>query len=170
MIPGVTGLLLSSLARFYSDAKNMDAILPYINGASRLSLRMIEWFITNYCKRHNVVIMDDTGKSNINVYLSYRAQLKAYSKHQFDPFRRHDRISFNYCKDKESVETTVGQLNFFRWMLMYGVLAYMECHITDIETDLACTSAPVDTGAEQCTKKKSQNITRVVGRHTIDFC
>lgn len=187
---GVGTLLLASLARYYSDVRNMEAVLPYINGSSHISLRMIEWFITSYCKRYNVTIIDETGKSTTNVYMSYRAQLKAYSKQQFDPFRRHDRISFTYA-ESQTIETTIGQLNFFRWMLMYGVLSYMEHNIHAIEQDLVHQEKESKRGkegeAEEKKKDKEKDkekekeakvkvgwkadsgFTLSSGRHTIDF-
>ena len=137
------GLLLVSLSRFFADDHNMTSVLPYITGNSAVSLRLIDWFVTNYSKKHNVFITRrDTAMgetSVVNIYQSYRSQLKAYSKQQFDPFRRRDRILFCYStsQSKEgSVETTIGQLNFFRWMLQNGILNYVTMHAMTIEADM----------------------------------
>ena len=122
----------------------MRAVLPYITGDSEVSLRLIDWFVTNFSKKHNVVLShelaDGSGTSvHFNVYLNYRAQLKAYSKQQFDPFRRRDRIEFFYDEGSPSVETTIGQLNFFRWMLQNRVIDYVTRHAAAIERDMiAC--------------------------------
>lgn len=135
------GLLLVSLSRFFANPSNMRAVLPYINGESMVSLRLIDWFVTNFSKKHNVFISRSTGvdTQHVNVYQSYRVQLKAYSKQQFDPFRRRDRIVFCYEDDHRhhgSIETTVGQLNFFRWMLENGILDYVKAHAEEIEADM----------------------------------
>ena len=120
----------------------MLCVLPYISGdpPSNVSLRLIDWFVTNYAKKHNVMLVHEHGSNHtvvhFNVYLNYRSQLKAYSKQQFDPFRRRDRIMFHYSPDAEGVETTVGQLNFFRWMLQSGLLEYVNRHAVDIERDM----------------------------------
>lgn len=130
-------LLLVSLSRFYSQRGHMQRVLPYVTCTSGVSLRLIDWFVTNYAKKHNI-ILTRTASNNVihlNVYLSYRAQLKAYSKQQFDPFRRRDRVVFYYDRDR-SVETTLGQLNFFRWMLQNDVLDYVIAHAADIERDM----------------------------------
>ena len=130
-------LLMVSLSRFYSQRNHMQRVMPYITCTSGVSLRLIDWFVTNYAKKHNI-ILPRTQNNNVvhfNVYLSYRAQLKAYSKQQFDPFRRRDRIRF-YYERSESVETTLGQLNFFRWMLQNGVLDYVVEYAPDIERDM----------------------------------
>jgi hypothetical protein len=81
------------------------------------------------------------------VYLSYRSQLKAYSKQQFDPFRRRDRITFFYEKDK-CIETTIGQLNFFRWVIQNDILLHIQENLAEIEGDMITvqkkTSEPLD--------------------------
>jgi hypothetical protein len=131
-------LLMISLSKFYSNKQNINKIIPIITGKSDISLRLMDWFVTNYSKKTNSIIPLSTDNNNIchfNVYLSYRSQLKAYSKQQFDPFRRRDRINFYYDKDK-SIETTIGQLNFFRWVIENKILEYIEKNIEAIENDM----------------------------------
>jgi hypothetical protein len=131
-------LLMVSLSRFYSTKNHMQRILPYLTCRSGVSLRLIDWFVTNYAKKNNTILMraQQSGSMlHFNVYLSYRAQLKAYSKQQFDPFRRRDRVMFYYDRT-QSVETTVGQLNFFRWMLTNDVLDYVVANADVIERDM----------------------------------
>ena len=86
-------LLLSSLSKYYSIPSNIDKLATIIDNTSSLSLRLIDWYVTNYCKNNNVVYILP-GKRYFNVYLNYRAQLKAFKKIQFDPFRRRERITF----------------------------------------------------------------------------
>jgi hypothetical protein len=57
-----------------------------------VSLRSIDWFVTNYSKKNNIVIKNNG--QYINVFQDYKNQLKGYSKKYFDPFRRNDRIMF----------------------------------------------------------------------------
>jgi len=147
-------LLLEKLKLFYDNKNNMDQLLDIINSTSKISLRIIDWFVTNYSKKNFVVIpvkkvTSSTGdrvttktqkKSNlvekdVNVFLNYKAQLKAYSKKQFDPFCRRERISFKY-NDTKSIVTTVGQLNFFRWAIENDILLYINDNIKDIEEDM----------------------------------
>ena len=139
---GARNLLMVALSRFYASPENMAAVLPYMTGESEVSLRLIDWFVTNFSKKHNVVLsheISDGHQVHFNVYLNYRAQLKAYSKQQFDPFRRRDRIAFFYDESSGSVETTIGQLNFFRWMLQNRVIDYVAQNAAAIERDMmAC--------------------------------
>lgn len=130
-------VLLMSLNRFFTQDGNIHKIIPVINCSSDISLRLLDWFVTNYAKKHNVIIARQVGSDTkyFNVYVSYREQLKAYSKHHFDPFRRRDRLDYYYDKDK-FVQTTIGQLNFFRWVLINGVLEYISEHAAAIEDDM----------------------------------
>lgn len=139
-------LLMISLSKFYSQKNNINKMLsivePSLSGKteSRISLRLIDWFVTNYSKKNNVIITKEKNNNVIhfNVYLSYRAQLKAYSKQLFDPFRRRDRITFVFEKGK-SVDTTIGQLNMFRWIIQNDILDYIQNNIENIESDMVQT-------------------------------
>ena len=71
----------------------------------------------------------------MNVFHSYKSQLKAYSKKKFDPFCRRDRILFKIDKD-HSVETTIGQLNFFKWAISNLVTDYIQMNKNEIEYDM----------------------------------
>lgn len=133
-------LLLVSLAKFYSNKTYQTIVTPIIDGDAKISLRLIDWFVTNYAKK-NATIITKTVDNNVvhfNVYLSYRSQLKAYSKHLFDPFRRRDRIVFYFGKGV-GVETTIGQLNFFRWLIQNDVLEYIDNNMEAIESDMLKT-------------------------------
>lgn len=44
-----------------------------------------------------------------------------YTKKFFDPFARRDRLILRINPDKETLSTTVGQLNFMKWMLQRNV-------------------------------------------------
>lgn len=133
-------LLMASLSKFYNSKNHIHTVLPIIEGNSSVSLRLIDWFVTNYSKKNNIVITKQINNNimHFNVYLSYRSQLKAYSKQLFDPFRRRDRITFVFDNDK-SLETTIGQLNFFRWVLQNDILTYINANAATIEKDMIKT-------------------------------
>ena len=54
-LPTQNSLLLNNLLKFYNENNNMEKILPIINGQSKLSLRLIDWFATNYSKKNYTV-------------------------------------------------------------------------------------------------------------------
>jgi hypothetical protein len=118
-------LIISSLQRFYSTNPDISKVIPYFLGTSALSLRIIDWFVTKYCRK-NFTHYTLNGKDFI-VYRSYKGQLKAYSKQYFDPNCRRERIMFK-VPGFEPFTTTIGQLNFFRWALESSVLKYIEEH------------------------------------------
>jgi hypothetical protein len=154
---GARDMLMVSLSRFYSQKNNMQRVLPYITCSSDVSLRLIDWFVTNFSKKNNTILARTVqgNMMHFNVYLNYRAQLKAYSKQQFDPFRRRDRVMFFYDRNR-SVETTVGQLNFFRWMLQNDVLDYVVEYASEIETDMVHSQkSPATTSAASVKKTAS---------------
>ena len=124
-------LVISSLQRFYSSHPEIKKVLTYLNGEAPLSLRIIDWFVTKY-SRKNFVRYQLNGQDFL-VYLSYKGQLKAYSKQYFDPNCRRERIMFK-IKDEEQFMTTIGKLNFFRWALESKILEYIEAHEEEIRT------------------------------------
>ena len=133
-------LLMQSLITFFSNKKNIDIILLIIEGKSKISLRLIDWFVTNYCKKNTVryyINKKGLPKKQIDVHLNYKTQLKSFSKKQFDPFRRDERILFEYNNEKKlTLTTTVGQLNFFRWIIKNNILTYIEKNLKSIEKDM----------------------------------
>jgi hypothetical protein len=124
-------LVISSLQRFYSSHPEIKKVLTYLNGEAPLSLRIIDWFVTKY-SRKNFVRYQLNGQDFL-VYLSYKGQLKAYSKQYFDPNCRRERIMFK-IHDEEQFMTTIGKLNFFRWALESKILEYIEAHEEEIRT------------------------------------
>lgn len=146
-----------SLVKFYSVKSNISRVVPIINGKSPISLRLIDWFVTNYAKKYNTIITHTIGNNvvHFNVYLSYRSQLKAYSKHLFDPFRRRDRITFVYDRT-HSIETTIGQLNLFRFLLQNNMLDYIENNLDSIESDMIHCQKETGQHSRRIHKEKEQ--------------
>lgn len=164
-IQGKQELLLVSLNKFYQENSNRECIKNILNGEGKISLRIIDWFVTNYAKKNNIeyliktktntpkksstlkknsasnkVSKKDLSKYNsankqINIFLSYKSQLRAYSKKQFDPFCRRNRIDF-YFDETNYITTTVGQLNFFRWALQNNVIDFILNNYDEIENDM----------------------------------
>ena len=71
----------------------------------------------------------------IIVHNNYKGQLKAYSKRNFDPFCRRNRIRF-YYEDNKYFITTVGQMNFFKWAMENHIIEYIRDHLKVIEDDM----------------------------------
>jgi hypothetical protein len=134
------GLLLNNLMEFYKNKDKLNKMLSIINGESKISLRIVDWFVTNYSKKYYTVYdlhLPDSPEETrrFKVYNDYKLKLKAYSKKRFDPFCRWERITVPYS-DSLYMETTIGQLNFFKWALDNRIIEYIEEHYQEIEKDM----------------------------------
>jgi len=151
-------ILIEFLILFYRDRIQILKDIIYQNNP--LSLRLIDWLVTNYSKKYNIIYPISKKGEDItyfNIYLDYKNQLKAYSKIFFDPFCRQKRIIID-CEtflwkeysEQESVSdinadvnlnnfviTTVGQLNFFRWFLENKIFEYAIANIKLIDFDMS---------------------------------
>jgi hypothetical protein len=125
-------LVILALQKFYNSRDDMDKIMPYLLGTSAISLRLIDFFVTNYCRKN--FISYPHNSQEFLVYVSYKSQLKAYSKQFFDPNCRRERIVFQ-IQGYEPFRTTVGQLNFFRWAFESRLLDYIQEHYEEIQDD-----------------------------------
>lgn len=126
-------LIIASLQRFYSGRDDLNEIVELLKGTSEVSLRLIDWFVTNFAKAHSTSYI--LNGQEFVVYMNYKNQLKAYSKKLFDPFCRRERISFQ-IPGHEAFLTTVGKLNFFRWAIEKGILDYIKGHQPEIEKEM----------------------------------
>lgn len=128
-IPCRRELLIFSLQRFQGARPDLPQLIPILKGEGDLSLRLIDWFVTNYAKKHHVSYL--LNGQEFVVQLNYKSQLKAFSKKLFDPFCRRERILFQ-CGNHEPFETTVGQLNFFRWAFEKEILPQIRKNAAEI--------------------------------------
>ena len=152
-------ILLDRLLTYYHDNNNFNLkkMLSIINGESRISLRIVDWFATNYAKKH-FTIFEVNSNERFKVYLNYKLNLKAYSKKRFDPFCRWQRITIPF-DDKNSIQTTLGQLNFFKWAIENGVINYIENNYSDIESDMNTRNSSAKSKANNSkTRKKREEL------------
>ena len=151
-------------------------MIDIIEGRSAISLRLLDWFVTNFAKKNNTsydIIDKDNSLKKFIVYIDYKSQLKAYSKKQFDPFCRRERISF-YDHDNNEIETTVGQLNFFRWAIENNIVDYVEKNLSIIENDMNNSIKYIykksKEDAEKIRRKRhelSVSATKTVNKHDV---
>jgi hypothetical protein len=127
-------LLLNNLITYYNGNNNLDRMLQIINGDINISLRIVDWFTTNYAKKYYTVY-DLPNGNRFKVYNDYKLKLRSYAKIRFDPFCRWDRISIPY-KDGTHLQTTIGQLNFFKWAFDNKVIDYIVSNYAAIEKDM----------------------------------
>lgn len=167
--------ILKKLIKFYKKSYNgktynKELLVPIVNQQTTISLRLLDWLVTNYSKNNDIryQLGGNKGDSeyipsseNFNLWLDYKNQLKAYSKSNFDPFCRRERIFYNtqtdeielfpkkkpdperydalikkYSERNDGIVTTVGQLNFFKWAIEKEVIDYAFENLKNIEADM----------------------------------
>ncbi len=126
-------LIVNSLQRFYATRSDSKEIVELLQGTSEISLRVVDWFVTNYAKTHSTAYL--LNGQEFLVYRDYKSQLKAYSKKLFDPFCRRERIYFQLPNHPQFL-TTVAKLNFFRWAIEKEILTYIREHQEAIEKEM----------------------------------
>ena len=174
-------LLIIPITQYFSNKYLLKKLITILKGES-ISLRLIDWFVTNYCKKFNVIynlndFMDkdlesvssiqkpDSFDNYILIHNNYKGQLKAYSKKNFDPFCRRNRIRFYYDTNKYFI-TTVGQLNFFKWAIENNIINYIKKNIKDVENDMNLRCEIVKKVSTKIKKNDDNNI-NIINSETI---
>lgn len=143
--------LINFLLLFYKN--KIIFLKDLITQNTPLSLRLIDWLVTNYSKKYNVIysLHNSTSTKCFNIYLDYKNQLKAYSKKFFDPFCRQKRLVINVINlnwkiynnldtvQNNYILTTVGQLNFFKWFIENKIFEYAISNVKLIDLDMINT-------------------------------
>jgi len=157
-------VLRRCLLAYYDKGDNLQRMLSIINGESKISLRIVDWFVTNYAKEFWTtydVIGSDGNARRFKVFKEYKQMLNSYSKMRFDPFCRWDREYLPY--GSHSIQTTIGQMNFFKWALENKIVDYIEENYEEIRADMNSRNStskrkqqPAD--ATNKTRKKRQEL------------
>jgi hypothetical protein len=117
-------ILLSSINNFYLDEKNRTTLLNILHKKNDISLRNLEWFITNYAKKNHTSYTTTDGKI-FTVHCAYKSSLNGYSKQLFDPFCRSEKFLYHVPGTTHEIHTTIAQLNFIRWCIKYKIIDYI---------------------------------------------
>ena len=183
-------LLYVSLHKYYTNTEKSKYLLKYLK-YEKISLRIIDWFVTNYSKKfdtiYNINILNndmtlENGKylQQFNVFGSYKSQLKSFSKRNFDPFCRRNRIIYKIKNDDKyiNINTTIGQLNFFRWAIDNLVVEYILKNYNMIEDDMNTSIKNIRKNYIKTSERKqrqelslsaSRGLTRHMGKHIVRF-
>lgn len=174
--------LLSTLLEFYQNKEYLDTLKKIINREfvvekKKLSIRIVNWFVTNYAKQH-FTVYDLPEAKRFFVWTSYKSTEESYSKHMFDPYCRQERILIPY-NETSRIETTIGQLHFFKWAILNKVLDYIIEHFDLIEHDMSARlntlkrkpiATPEPDGAGKTRKKREELSTNACRSIRKEFC
>lgn len=157
-------MIMKSLEKFYEAPENISLFIPIVNSESKISIRLIDHFVTKYSKTNKISykIKENDTELSFNVHSSYKQQLKAYQKRHFDPFSRGDRIP--YFMDESCIITTIGQLNFFRWFMSKKVYEYILVNHDIIENDMNKKNK------QDKKKVKKEQKTKRIAKNQIQTC
>jgi hypothetical protein len=117
-------ILLSSINTFYTEPQNRTTLMELLSKNGGISLRNLEWFITNYSKKNNLAYTSTDGKM-FSVHCAYKSSLDGYSKKLFDPFCRSEKINYLIPGTEIEIYTTVAQLNFIKWCIKNNIVEYI---------------------------------------------
>lgn len=172
-------MLLKKMYNFYKNPLYVSKMLPIVMGESKISIRVLEYFVTNYAKNKKTYYkLDD---EIFIVWNKYQSQLDAYTKQLFDPFCRKHKIPF-YYNETQYLVTTVAQLNFFSWAIKTNILDYVSEHFSEIYKDMqqthkkkelintdTLTSNDLDMLRTQTETSVSENVIYMNGKIEISF-
>jgi|UniRef100_A0AB38ZM00 hypothetical protein len=119
-----TDILLTSINNFYNQEESRTKLMTILNKTSGISLRNLEWFITNYAKKNNTTFKTRDGKL-FTVHCAYKSSLDGYSKKLFDPFCRSEKFMYTIPGTNEEIYTTLAQLNFIKWCIKNNIIDYI---------------------------------------------
>jgi|TARA_R110001592_G_scaffold81467_2_gene241723 hypothetical protein len=122
-----SGILLTSINNFYTTEDNRTKLLNILDKSSGISLRNLEWFITNYAKKNNTSYKTRDGKL-FTVHCAYKSSLDGYSKKLFDPFCRSQKFAYIVPGTSHEIHTTLAQLNFIKWCIKNNIIDYISDH------------------------------------------
>lgn len=126
-------IILKRMCDYFDDEKMEDVLVPFADKTANVSLRALDWLVTNFSKSRNIVL-NDTRDHIFNIYNEYRTELSYFRRKNFDPFRRRHRISFEYRE--KTYTSTIGQCNFLAWAHKHGVIKYALQNLSQIEKDM----------------------------------
>jgi len=171
-------LMENTLIPFYQH--NMSRFLDVVGEGSDISLRVIDWFVTNYSKQYGIhyeIRRPNRMPRHFYVYNEYKNQLAGHGKKYFDPFRRRSRILFKYrlsgTEPESSIETTVAQLNFFKWAIENLIIDYVRSHLQEIIDDMNVRNVKLsdDDSSNNSEKRRKRELsvasTRKISQHQM---
>jgi hypothetical protein len=160
-------LMMKGLLKFFADDANRDKMIKILDGSSPIALRVLDWFVTNYSKQYDIIYNIEKSGKQFVVFSSYRSQLKGYKKRLFDPFCRRGKIDFEYGEG-QVIQTSYGQLNFFKWAIENGVIDYVDLHLEKIVNNMNQRGSKTKHRDKNSPKKElSVNLAKTITKHNV---
>ncbi len=150
-------LEIDSLVTFFSEPENAIQLIKLLTRKSKVTRSLVDWFVTNYVKEHDIEYIVDGDLINVNV--EYKTMLGRYGKKKSDPFNRENTFPLHTgIPECPTIRTSKKQLCFVKWAIQRNILNYIEENYTFLSSVFQCrvkTSRPCKT-----TSKKQPNTTK----------
>ena len=146
-LSGADKVLLDSIIEYYNEnTEYITKLISIVKRKNGMSLRVIDYLCTNYSKENSIIISTKDGHIPRDLNSDYQKNLNAYNKKYLDPFSRRNKIVINVSYDNnethEKRNTSIGQLNFFRWFFKNNIDQYLsrekktvEAHMKKMENE-----------------------------------
>jgi len=163
---------LVELEVFFTKEKMEQVFLPLVFEKQPVSLRALDWLVTNYAKKFHIVLAPGSMSGPVfNIFFEYISMLRFWKRPLFDPFRRSTPVFFHW--NSEIKETTVAQLNFVHWVHSNGVLDFARDHAAEIEQDMKTTLSVCHEEKEQAKaqgqKRKRHELNKPLKKRCLVF-
>jgi hypothetical protein len=131
-------LLMESVDKFFENKEYFQLMYDIIthNDKDGISLRLLEFMFTKFSKRYEIVII--VNSFPVRLYDIYNQGLQMYGKAHYDCFKRHQRVVFH--KHGQELETTIGQMTFFRHIIPTGSLDFARMYLAELKAEMASYS------------------------------
>lgn len=169
-VPAPVKILQIELERFYKNHENIKTVVDLVIRKQRgpISLRLLDYFVVNYAVDYAVTFTHPVTGCEFDVGKAYETQMKTYHKQLFDPFRRGSRsmIVLRYTDPDgipQQFNTTLAQLNFFKWLIENSILDYIDENRESIVAKMKEHSCTREVPAPKETDSQSESFELEVG-------
>lgn len=150
--------LFSAVDRFFDDCDNFDRLFKLLQKTPkkrnpkkaktpRKSLKLLDYAVSVYSLNGALVLIN--GRP-LCINSIYKAGIHAHGRQYYDAFRRNH--SFIFKKHGKQIKTTIAQLVFFRDLIRYKILDWIEENIEDINKQMTTNSKKnIEDFTPQCT-------------------
>lgn len=140
---------------FNRKPEALETFLRTVKRQESFSLRIVDWAVTNYSRRNRITVHHRGLPVDINQ--DYRRHLGVFTKKYFDPFARRERIELLIKPTNTILSTTVGQLNFMKWLLERGIHVHIVQLRAEIEADMRDNHGRRKHHKDQTKQKKQED-------------
>lgn len=126
-------VLETAIANFFKKKENYDK-LKQINENKNIQPRLIDYFVTQYSKlspQFFIPEINGKGYGLMDVYSSYKLQLKGYHKKSFNLFDKKKLLRVG--PPPSVIEMPISKLNVFRWMIDNGIYEIIETNLKTLQ-------------------------------------